>query len=137
MKKELTTQHLKNLKELLKAKKIKPYDLAHASFRKNNAHAIISKVDKYERIIEYLDGAVYKYASDEEGLKQFKNRIEDTNKWYYISKRKYINRYFQVVKKWIKHRKEMSVRMRKKKNNSLKDRLSPENVEKLLKSLKH
>ena len=79
MKKELTTQHLKNLKELLKAKKIKPYDLAHASFRKNNAHAIISKVDKYE-------------------IQLFKILIKNAEKHINITKHQTMERNINIVK---------------------------------------
>ena len=62
---EITSQYLKDLKILLdnKSKEVTKYDIAHASFRKNNAYWIISNVDKINLEITYLNGDVRKFAT--------------------------------------------------------------------------
>ena len=60
---EITTSYMRDLKKLLKNNKISPYDIAHASFRKNNAYWIIKKVDKRDLIITYLCGDTKKFPS--------------------------------------------------------------------------
>lgn len=124
---ELSSQYMKDLKTLLKAKKIKPYDMAHASFRKNNSHWIIKKVDKYEKIIEYLNGDVRKFENE----KDFQFRITVSNEDYPKSKKKYIKRYFKIIKKWYTRKKG-----KKYKKNSIISIINPNQIKQLLKTLK-
>jgi hypothetical protein len=124
---ELSSQYMKDLKTLLKAKKIKPYDMAHASFRKNNSHWIIKKVDKYEKIIEYLNGDRRKFEDE----KTFKERIIISNEDYPKSKKKYIKRYFRIIKEWYNRKKA-----KKYKKNSIISRINPNQIKQLLKTLK-
>ena len=45
---EISAQYMRDLKKLLEKKKISKYDIAHASFRKNNAYWIIKSVNKID-----------------------------------------------------------------------------------------
>ena len=61
MKKEIykiTSQYMRDLKKQLDNKEISKYDIAHASFRKNNADWIITDVNKTKLTITYLNGDV-------------------------------------------------------------------------------
>tara|TARA_R100000458_G_C8263623_1_gene238898 strand:- start:106 stop:465 length:360 start_codon:yes stop_codon:yes gene_type:complete len=99
---ELTSNYLKKLKKQLVNRKITPYDLAHASFRKNNADVIIKDVNRKELIITFLDGSKEQFKKSR--IKAFFKYIENLNHCYYVSRKSYINRYFKVVNAFRKHR---------------------------------
>ena len=69
---ELSSQYMKDLKKLLKARKVTPYDIAHKSFRKNCAHWIIDNVDKRSLEITYLNGDKKEFLSYNELMKEVK-----------------------------------------------------------------
>ena len=93
---ELTDDYINKLKTLLRMKKIKSYDVAHASFRKANQHCIISSVDKTELVITYLNGDTKKFLS----FNKLMSEVQIVNKWYKSARRKYIKRYYKVIDKW-------------------------------------
>ena len=69
---QLSSQYMKDLKKLLKTREATPYDIAHASFRKNNADLIIKNYNKTNLIIKYLDGTSQKFQTYSEFMKMIK-----------------------------------------------------------------
>ena len=114
-----------SIKKLLKDKNsnIKPYHIAHASFRKNNSDLIIKKVNKIDFIITYLDGTKQKFPTYNELMRMTKN----LNDLYPKNRRDYIDRYFKVINAFHKHRAKL-----KKKTNAIANRLLPNQVKALV-----
>ena len=123
---ELSSRYMRDLKRLLKAKKSTPYDIAHASFRKNNAHWIIKNFDKRSLEITYLNEDK-KYFPNYNDLM---NEIETVNKEYKSSRKKHIKRYYDIVHRFTEHRRKMRERKRARNNtrNTLANTLTPEQV---------
>lgn len=117
---EISTEYMKDLKKLLNNKQISPYDMAHASFRKNNADLIIKRYNKRELTIKYLDGTTQKFPTYNEFIKMIRN----LNDLYPKNRRDYVKRYFDVVQTYAKHRREM----RRRKTNTIANALNPEHL---------
>ena len=122
---EITTEYMRDLKKLLKNNKISPYDIAHASFRKNNAYWIIKSVNKNDFIITYLCGDVKKFPCYTSLMKE----VRRVNAEYKHLRRKYIKKYYKIVNTFTKHRIEMS--RKRKSKSTIADRLTPEQVKTL------
>ena len=95
---ELSSQYMKDLKKLLKARKSTPYDIAHASFRKNNAYWIIKNFDKRSLEITYLNEDKKYFLSYNDLMEE----IETVNREYKNSRKKHIKRYYDVIKEFGK-----------------------------------
>ena len=117
---EITSQYMKDLKKLLDNKEISQYDIAHQSFRKNNAHWIVKHVDKIKLTITYLNGNTRTLPTYSELMK----RVSWCNNDYKSARRKFIKRYYKVINAFTKHRNRF-------KRNSIANKLSPEQVKKL------
>ena len=123
---ELSSQYMRDLKKLLKARKSTPYDIAHASFRKINAYWIIKNFDKKSLEITYLNEDK-KYFPNYNDLM---NEIETVNKEYKSSRKKHIKRYYDIVHRFTEHRRKMRERKIARNNtrNTLANTLTPEQV---------
>jgi hypothetical protein len=124
---QLSSQYMKDLKKLLKTREATPYDIAHASFRKNNADLIIKNYNKTNLIIKYLDGTSQKFQTYSEFMKMIKN-LDDL---YPINRKYYIKRYFKVLHKFKKHRKKLRERSKnkvKETKNTIANVLCPNQV---------
>ena len=121
---EITSQYLKDLKILLdnKSKEVTKYDIAHASFRKNNAYWIISNVDKINLEITYLNGDVRKFAT----YNKLMERVKLANEDYKPARRKFIKRYYKIVNALTKHRARF-----KTKRNTIGSSLNPAQIKAL------
>ena len=119
---EISSQYMKDLKKLLKEKKISKYDIAHASFRKNNSYWIIKDVDKIKLTIVYLNGDTFTLPTYNDLMKRVKMANED----YKPARRKFISRYYKVINAFHKHRARF-----KNKKNSIANKLTPEQVKAL------
>ena len=119
---EISAQYMRDLKKLLEKKKISKYDIAHASFRKNNAYWIIKSVNKIDLTITYLSGDVKKLPTYNDLMKRVKMANED----YKPARRKFIDRYYKVINALTRHKARF-----KKKKNTIANALSPEQVKKL------
>ena len=126
---ELSSQYMKDLKKLLKARKVTPYDIAHKSFRKNCAHWIIDNVDKRSLEIIYLNGDKKEFLSYNELMKE----VKIVNGEYKKSRKKHIKKYYDVIKRFTQHRRKMreKIRSHKNKRNNLSNALCPEQVKAL------
>ena len=126
---ELSSQYMKDLKKLLKARKVTPYDIAHKSFRKNCAHWIIDNVDKRSLEITYLNEDKKYFPNYNDLMKE----IETVNKEYKNSRKKHIKRYYDVIHRFTEHRRNMRERKRARNNtrNTLANALCPEQVKAL------
>ena len=126
---ELSSQYMKDLKKLLKARKVTPYDIAHKSFRKNCAHWIIDNVDKRSLEITYLNGDKKEFLSYNELMKE----VKIVNGEYKKSRKKHIKKYYDVIKRFTEHRRKMREKIRalKNKRNTLSNALCPEQVKAL------
>tara|TARA_R110000824_G_scaffold14378_13_gene61243 strand:+ start:4345 stop:4755 length:411 start_codon:yes stop_codon:yes gene_type:complete len=126
---ELSSQYMKDLKKLLKAKKSTPYDIAHASFRKKCAHWIIKNFDKRSLEITYLNGDTKHFLNYNDLMKE----IETVNKEYKSSRKKHIKRYYDVIHRFTEHRRKIRERKiaRNDKRNTLANALCPEQVKAL------
>jgi hypothetical protein len=100
---EISSKYMKDLKKQLDNRKISPYDIAHKSFRKNNAAWIIKHVDKAKLKITYLNGDIRK----EPTYSKLMKRISWCNGIYKSSRRKYIKRYYKIVNAFTKHRAQL------------------------------
>lgn len=123
---ELSSQYMKDLKKLLKARKVTPYDIAHKSFRKNCAHWIIDNVDKRSLEITYLNGDKKQFLSYNELM----NEVKVVNNEYKKSRKKHIKRYYDVIQRFTEHRRKINERKRTHNNtrNTLANALTPEQV---------
>ena len=121
----ITSQYLKDLKTLLdnKSEEVTKYDIAHASFRKNNSHWIIKSKDTVKLTITYLNGDVITLPTYNELMK----RVKWANDDYKPARRKFIARYYKIINAFHKHRARL-----KKKTNSIANALTPEQVRKLV-----
>ena len=97
---EISAQYMRDLKKLLEKKKISKYDIAHASFRKNNAYWIIKSVNKIDLTITYLSGDVKKLPTYNDLMKRVKMANED----YKPARRKFIDRYYKVINALTRHK---------------------------------
>ena len=97
---EITSQYMKDLKKQLMNNKISKYDIAHQSFRKNNADWIIKHVDKAKLKITYLNGDVRILPTYNELMR----RVGWANNSYKSARRKFIKRYYKVINAFTKHR---------------------------------
>ena len=93
-------KHMKDLKKLLNNKEISQYDIAHQSFRKNNADWIIKHVNKAKLTITYLNGDTRILPTYNDLMK----RVGWSNKDYKSARRKFIARYYKIVNTFTKHR---------------------------------
>tara|TARA_R100000742_G_C4262084_1_gene79891 strand:- start:151 stop:543 length:393 start_codon:yes stop_codon:yes gene_type:complete len=121
---EITSAYLKDLKKLIdsKSSEISKYDIAHASFRKNNAHWIIKYKDAKTLKIQYLNGKERIFSTYNEFIK----RVNMSNEDYKPQRRKYITRYYKIVNAFTKHRAKF-----KKTYKSIANRLNPEQIKAL------
>ena len=95
---ELTSDYLIQIKHLIKTRQKTPYDLAHASFRKNNADVIIKHVDRKNLVIKFLDGSVEQFKPTRKKL--FYKYIDNLNYLYTVARKAYISRYFDIINKY-------------------------------------
>ena len=123
---ELSSQYMKDLKKLLKAKEIESYELAHRSFRKNYAHWIIDDHCKKTLVVTYLNGDRKKFSSYNELM----NEIKTVDIEYKKARKKYVKRYYDVIHRFTKHRKEMRDKLKARRNtkNTIANRITPEQV---------
>ena len=126
---EITSSYMKDLKKLLKNKQVSPYDIAHASFRKNNAYWIIKSVNKKDLTITYLNGDIKEFEQRKELIK----RVRMANEDYKPLRRKFIARYYKIINAFTKHRAE--IRGRRKSTNTIADRLTPEEIKLLAQNI--
>ncbi len=113
---EISSAYMSDLKKLLKEKKVSKYDIAHASFRKNNSAWIIQNVNKAKLTITYLCGDTKQFPTYNSLMKE----IKIVNEEYKPLRRKFIKRYYKIVNALTKHR-----ATRKK---SISNTLTPEQV---------
>lgn len=90
---------MRDLKNYL-TKKISQYDIAHASFRKNNASWIIKSVNKIDLKITYLNGSTRILPTYNELMKRVKMANED----YRPARRRFIAKYYKIINAFAKHR---------------------------------
>ena len=114
---EISSQYMRDLKKLLDNKEISQYDIAHQSFRKNNADWIITNVNKAKLTITYLNGDVRVLPTYTELMK----RVSWGNSSYKSARRKFIKKYYKIVNAFTKHRARF-------KKNTIANKLSPEQV---------
>ena len=114
---EISSQYMKDLKKLLDNKKISQYDIAHQSFRKNNADWIIKHVNKAKLTITYLNGTTRVLPTYTELMK----RVNWSNNDYKSARRKFIARYYKIVNAFTKHKNRF-------KRNTIANKLSPEQI---------
>ena len=112
---EISTEYMRDLKKLLNKKKISEYNMAHASFRKNNASWIIKAVNKIDLEITYLNGDVRKLPTYNELMKRVKMSNED----YKPARRKFITKYYKVINAFKRHRSN---------SNTIANALDPEQI---------
>jgi hypothetical protein len=113
---EISSAYMSDLKKLLKEKKVSKYDIAHASFRKNNSAWIIQNVNKAKLTITYLCGDTKQFPTYNSLMKE----IKIVNQEYKPLRRKFIKRYYKVVNALTKHRAT--------KDKSISNTLTPEQV---------
>ena len=123
---EISTQYMRDLKKLLQEGKISKYDIAHASFRKNNSYWIIKSKDPIKLTITYLNGDVITLPTYNDLMKRVKMANED----YKPARRKFIKRYYKVINAFHKHRSRL-----KKKANTIANSLTPEQVRRLVQKI--
>ena len=104
---EISSQYLKQLHKQMKQRQATPYDMAHASFRKNNADCIIKSVDYKNLVITFLDGTTEKFKKSK--YKLFQKYKSNLNFSYKVFKKAYIKRYFAVVNKFNKRHKKNTI----------------------------
>tara|TARA_R110002167_G_scaffold162413_1_gene358852 strand:- start:4 stop:387 length:384 start_codon:yes stop_codon:yes gene_type:complete len=117
---EISSQYMRDLKKLLDKKEISQYDIAHQSFRKNNAYWIVKNVDKAKLTITYLNGTTRVLPTYNELMK----RVGWSNNDYRSARRKFIKRYYKIVNAFTKHRNKF-------KRNTIANKLNPEQIKKL------
>ena len=114
---EISSEYMRDLKKLLDNKEISQYDIAHQSFRKNNAEWIIKHVNKAKLTITYLNGDTRVLPTYNELIK----RVSWGNNDYKSARRKFIKRYYKIVNTFTKH-------IARFKKNTIANKLSPEQV---------
>tara|TARA_B100000519_G_scaffold203189_1_gene224684 strand:- start:6290 stop:6673 length:384 start_codon:yes stop_codon:yes gene_type:complete len=117
---EISSQYMKDLKKLLKNKKISQYDIAHQSFRKNNADWIIKHVNKAKLTITYLNGDVRVLPTYNELMR----RVSWSNNDYKSARRRFIKRYYRIVNAFTKHKNRF-------KRNTIANKLNPQQIKQL------
>ena len=117
---EISSEYMRDLKKLLDKKKISQYDIAHASFRKNNAHWIIKYVNKVDLKITYLDGTTRVLPTYNELMK----RVSWSNNDYKLARRRFIKKYYKIVNAFTKHRNRF-------KRNTIASKLNPQQIKQL------
>ena len=115
---EISSQYMRDLKKLLDKEKISKYDIAHASFRKNNAYWIIKDINKIELSITYLNGDTKVFPTYNELIR----RVTMANEDYKPARRKHIKKYYRIIHALTKHRAKCN------NNNTIANRLSPEQI---------
>jgi len=117
---EISTQYMRDLKKLLDKKEISQYDIAHQSFRKNNADWIIKHVNKAKLTITYLNGDIRILPTYNELMR----RVSWSNNDYKSARRKFIKKYYKIVNAFTKHRNRF-------KKNTIANKLSPQQIKQL------
>ena len=117
---EITSQYMKDLKKQLDNREISQYDIAHKSFRKNNADWIIKHVNKAKLKITYLNGDTRTLPTYNELMR----RVGWANNSYKSARRKYIARYYKIVNAFTKHKNRF-------KRNTLANRFNPKQIKQL------
>ena len=117
---EISSEYMRDLKKLLDKKKISQYDIAHASFRKNNASWIIKSVNKIDLKITYLNGSTRILPTYNELMKRVKMANED----YKPARRRFIAKYYKIINAFAKHRARF-------KKNTIGSALNPAEVKAL------
>ena len=117
---EISSQYMRDLKKLLDNKEISQYDIAHKSFRKNNAEWIIKYVNKAKLTITYLNGDVRVLPTYNDLMKI----VNWSNSDYKSARRKFIKRYYKIVNAFTKHRNRF-------KRNTLASKLNPQQIRQL------
>ena len=117
---EISSQYMRDLKKLLDNREISQYDIAHQSFRKNNADWIITNVNKAKLTITYLNGDVRVLPTYTELMK----RVSWGNNSYKSARRKFIKRYYKIVNAFTKHRNRF-------KRNTIANKLNPQQIKQL------
>tara|TARA_R100000700_G_scaffold38423_1_gene49729 strand:- start:1241 stop:1624 length:384 start_codon:yes stop_codon:yes gene_type:complete len=117
---EISSQYMKDLKKLLDKKKISQYDIAHQSFRKNNADWIIKHVNKAKLTITYLNGDTRVLPTYNELMK----RVGWSNKDYKSARRRFIKRYYKIVNTFTKHRNRFN-------KNTIANTIDPQKIKQL------
>ena len=115
---EISSEYMRDLKKLLIKRKISKYDIAHASFRKNNAYMIIKSVDKIDLKITYLNGDVRQLPTYNDLMKRIKMANED----YRPARRKFIAKYYKIINAFTKHRMEI------RRKNAESNTFSPQQI---------
>ena len=124
---EISSSYMRDLKKMLNNKKISPYDIAHASIRKNNAHWIIQGVDKRSLEITYLCGDTKQFSSYNKLMKE----VNIVNAEYKKERKKHLKKYYKIIHTFTKHRKEMKERTK----NTISNILNPEKIRLLAQQL--
>ena len=119
---EISSEYMRDLKKLLDKKKISKYDIAHASFRKNNACWIIKDINKIKLSITYLNGDTKVFPTYNELMR----RVAMANEDYKPARRKHIKKYYRIIHALTKHRARFN-----NNNNSIANRLNPEQIKAL------
>ena len=117
---EISSEYMRDLKKLLDNREISQYDIAHESFRKNNAEWIIKHVNKAKLTITYLNGTTRVLPTYTELMK----RVGWSNNDYKSARRKFIKRYYKIVNAFTKHRNRF-------KRNTIASKLSPKQIKAL------
>jgi len=117
---EISSQYMRDLKTLLKNRKITQYDIAHQSFRKNNADWIIKHVNKAKLTITYLNGTTRVLPTYNELMR----RVNWSNIDYKSARRKFIKKYYKIVNAFTKHRNRF-------RNNTIASKLNPQQIKEL------
>lgn len=121
---EISSAYMTDLKKLLKEKKISKYDIAHASFRKNNAAWIIQHVNKTNLTITYLCGDSKQFPTYNSLMKE----IKIVNAEYKPLRRRFINKYYKIINALTKHRAN-------RKKQIISNTLTPEQVRMLAQAI--
>ena len=119
---EISSQYMRDLKKLVDNKEISKYDIAHASFRKNNACWIIKDINKIKLSITYLNGTTKVFPTYNELMRRMKMANED----YRPARRKHIKKYYRVIHALTRHRARFN-----NNNNTIANRLNPEQIKAL------
>ena len=117
---EISSKYMRDLKKLLDNKEISQYDIAHKSFRKNNADWIIINVNKAKLTITYLNGDVRVLPT----YNDLMSRVSWSNADYKAARRKFIKKYYKIVHAFTKHKARF-------KKNTIANKLDPQQVKAL------
>ena len=117
---EISSRYMRDLKKLLDKREISQYDIAHQSFRKNNADWIIKHVNKAKLTITYLNGTTRVLPTYNDLMR----RVNWSNNDYKSARRKFIKRYYRIVNAFTKHRNRF-------KRNTIANKLNPQQIKQL------